>query len=180
MSIVTLYQNCFLGSDYEEVIDNAYLEEYLGTLIQKTYPASPNEIYLATNGSIPLALTFDNTNAFDYNYMKIEHLAGNPWYCFIDNIEVLNNTCLVYYTLDIWSTFRHKCIFREGMVEQTTNYYIEKPHRLTVNIESNDTAGTLIQAKEKINNEYIEIPYPKKVSVLLELQIYELESATGK
>lgn len=121
---ITLYQNCKLNNNYQEVFSlgketgqsENVLERYLtnlNTLYQKlieipyTYYENTNELVF----DYDLLVSGNNVIIYDYNYMRIREYdddTGNlrlTRYCFINKIEIKNSVVYLSYEEDIWHSY---------------------------------------------------------------------------
>lgn len=114
--IITLYKKSILNSEYSEVFYNTnLLLNYLNTLQNKKVEIS--DIYPKLNGTIILS-NINLLDAYEYNYIKIEGMNGTS-FAFIDDIDVINNSAKIYYSMDVWSTFNGKWSLRDSLLSRT-------------------------------------------------------------
>lgn len=125
--ILTLYKNCILNDNYNEVFDltkktrvidgitesYSVFTDYLKGL-NKNVINLPN-VYYSRNMSFTLGISGENKakEAFEYNYCKIE-AEGIVRYCFITDIELANSVATYYTEEDIWSNYAYDMQFRYG------------------------------------------------------------------
>lgn len=121
--ILTLYKNCILNDNYNEVFDltlrtvdgveSSVFTDYLKSL-KNTVINLPN-VYYSRNMSFTLGISGENKakEAFEYNYCKIE-AEGIVRYCFITDIELANSVATYYTEEDIWSNYAYDMQFRYG------------------------------------------------------------------
>lgn len=125
--ILTLYKNCILNDNYNEVFDltkktrvidgitesYSVFTDYLKGL-NKNVINLPN-VYYSRNMSFTLGISGDNKakEAFEYNYCKIE-AEGIVRYCFITDIELANSVATYYTEEDIWSNYAYDMQIRYG------------------------------------------------------------------
>lgn len=121
--ILTLYKNCILNDNYNEVFDltlrtvdgveSSVFTDYLKTL-SNTVINLPN-VYYSRNMSFTLGISGENKakEAFEYNYCKIE-AEGIVRYCFITDIELANSVATYYTEEDIWSNYAYDMQIRYG------------------------------------------------------------------
>lgn len=153
--ILTLYKNCILNDNYNEVFDltlrkvdgveSSVFTDYLKTLSNMVINL-PN-VYYSRNMSFTLGISGNNKakEAFEYNYCKIE-AEGIVRYCFITDIELANSVATYYTEEDIWSNYAYDMQIRYGYLSQSyqlkykinnvdkqINYYLPP-----VNYQSND------------------------------------------
>ena len=126
--ILTLYKNCILNDNYNEVFDltlrkvdgveSSVFTDYLKSL-SNTVINLPN-VYYSRNMSFTLRISGDNKakEAFEYNYCKIE-AEGIIRYCFITDIELANSVATYYTEEDIWSNYAYDMQFRYGYLTQS-------------------------------------------------------------
>lgn len=111
---ITLFQNTKLSNKYHEVFkDQTTLATYLGTCPHLDV-YSGDDIYFTNNGSISI----DNSSILGhvgdkYNYMQFSvYYSGSGTYikryAFINDITIVNGTCIINYTEDIWHTYAIK------------------------------------------------------------------------
>ena len=100
---LTLYSNCRLTKDYNEVIQSSHLENYLSSLTKVTY-SDVGEVYLTRQGTFNVYMMLNGV--FQYNYFKLyDEVNSITRYFFIDDIDIVNGTCIITYTEDIWSSY---------------------------------------------------------------------------
>ncbi len=125
---ITLYQNCRLNKNYQEVFalkpkvlnDNTTipLVAYLNTLTKKTITI--DNVFSENKG----VLIFDYNllittspplidDIYSFNYMQIIFddyplIENFKRYCFIDKIEVRNEVVYLYYSEDYWHSYSNK------------------------------------------------------------------------
>lgn len=113
---LTLYSNCRLTKEYNEVIEHSYLEGYLATLTKYEYN-DIGEVYLTRQGQFNIDAFLLN-GVFQYNYFKLEDEVNSiTRYFFIDDISIVNGTCVLDYTEDIWSSYANELKIIKGNVE---------------------------------------------------------------
>lgn len=107
---ITLYEGCRLTKKYNEVYNGRFtLDTYLATLTKKDVYIG-EEIYFTNNGSISIENEVSNVQGFvlfgdKYNYMTIRVAGENTRYCFVDNITIVDEVCVINYTEDIWTNY---------------------------------------------------------------------------
>ena len=100
---LTLYSNCRLTKEYNEVIQNTYLNDYLNSLTKIVYE-DIGEVYLTRQGTFNVSML--SSGIFQYNYFKLEDEVNSiTRYFFIDEINIVNGTCVIDYSEDIWSSY---------------------------------------------------------------------------
>ena len=100
---LTLYSGCRLTKEYNEVIQGSYLEAYLTSLTKVSYE-NIGEVYLSRSGTFNVSMMTSGT--YLYNYFKLEDEVNSiTRYFFIDDLEIINGTCVITYTEDIWSSY---------------------------------------------------------------------------
>lgn len=126
--ILTLYKNCILNDNYNEVFDltlrtvdgveSSVFTDYLKSL-KNTVINLPN-VYYSRNMSFTLGISGDNKakEAFEYNYCKIE-AEGIVRYCFITDIQLANSVATYYTEEDIWSNYAYDMQIRYGYLTQS-------------------------------------------------------------
>ena len=133
---LTLYSNCRLTKEYNEVIQSSFLETYLASLTKVTYE-DIGEVYLTRQGTFNISMM--TNGVFQYNYFKLEDEVNTiTRYFFIDDIDIVNGTCVITYTEDIWSSYSSYINIIKGNVENL-RYGIETyPKFLPDNYNSNN------------------------------------------
>lgn len=113
---IILYKRCKLTQNYVDVF---YMQElcdrYLATLTSQEIEIA--DIYPKFND----VLILNNVNLLfyeSYNYLKIE-VKGRKIYAFVNAIEIINDSCIIKYSCDVWHTFRNEFAFRKGLLIQT-------------------------------------------------------------
>lgn len=107
---ITLYEGCRLTKKYNEVYNGrTTLDTYLATLTKKDVYIG-EEIYFTNNGSISIDNETSNIQGFTkhgdrYNYMTIKVAGQTTRYCFVDNITIVDQICVINYTEDIWTNY---------------------------------------------------------------------------
>lgn len=184
--ILTLYKNCILNDNYNEVFDltkktrvidgitesYSVFTDYLKGL-DKTTINVPN-VYYSRNMSFTLGISGENKakEAFEYNYCKIE-AEGIVRYCFITDIELANSVATYYTEEDIWSNYAYDMQFRYGYLtnsrkldykinnnKKQINYYL-----LPTGYQSNNAPSYA-----RLNPFMFETSY----NVILQIQCYSL------
>ena len=111
---LTLYANCRLTKEYNEVIQGSYLEAYLNSLTKTTL--SIDDVYLTRSGTFNIDLL--SSGAFQYNYFKLVDTTNSiTRYFFIDDLDIVNGTCVIRYTEDIWSSYSSYINIIKGNIE---------------------------------------------------------------
>ena len=107
---ITLYEGCRLTKKYNEVYNGrSTLDTYLATLTKKDVYIG-EEIYFTNNGSISIENETSSIQGFvkhgdKYNYMTIRVAGESTRYCFVDNITIVDEVCVINYTEDIWTNY---------------------------------------------------------------------------
>lgn len=185
--ILTLYKNCILNDNYNEVFDltkktrvidgvtesYSVFTDYLKGLNNNVINL-PN-VYYSRNMSFTLGISGDNKakEAFEYNYCKIE-AEGIVRYCFITDIQLANSVATYYTEEDIWSNYAYDMQFRYGYLtnsrkldykidnsKKQINYYL-----LPADYQSNDF----------INYKYI-VGGTSSYNIICQAQFYLLKNA---
>ena len=100
---LTLYSNCRLTKEYNEVIQGSHLENYLNSLTKLLYE-NIDDVYLTRRGTLNVEML--SSGMYLYNYFKLEDTNNSiTRYFFIDDIDIVNGTCVISYTEDIWSSY---------------------------------------------------------------------------
>lgn len=128
MYTLTLYKNCIINADYNEVFrDTTLLEEYLSSLINWTTEIKP--INYDINGTIKLnIISFSPTeimNLFTFNYMKVISNDTNPnlkLYLIITNVYTTDRIINIEYVLDVWHTYNTDWDIRYGLMSNCLHY----------------------------------------------------------
>lgn len=135
MMKLRLYSNCRLTKEYNEVIQHEYLEGYLATLTSTLYEI--DDVYLTRKGQFTLDIL--NLGIFQYNYFKLEDTTNNiTRYFFIDEAEIVNGSCIIEYSEDIWSSYGHLINIIKGNVENLRYGIGSNIKLLPVEYASND------------------------------------------
>ena len=125
---ITLYKNCILNDNYNEVFDltektvdgvkSSVFTDYLVSL-DKTEIDLPNTYY-SRNMSFTLRIEGSDKSkgALDYNYCKFE-ADGIVRYCFITDIELANTVATYYTEEDIWANYAGDMQLRRGFLSQS-------------------------------------------------------------
>lgn len=139
---ITLYNNCRLTKEFNEVIEHSFLDAYLSTLTKYEYDVPVS--YLSRKGQFTFSLTEDsNDYDFDsniqFNYMKVYDDENDiERYYFIDDYEIVNGTAVIDYTEDIFANYGHKINIVKGKVSNLRYGIGQRPFFLPVEYESND------------------------------------------
>ena len=108
---LTLYKNCILNNNYQEVLSlgiregqtKNVLERYLEGL--QKYNVDLNNVYYENSGEIVIEFS-EIFNPYEYNYFKlIDDELNLLRYCFINKIEIKNGCVYISYSEDIWSSY---------------------------------------------------------------------------
>lgn len=117
---IRLIRNCPLDPNYEHTIMFNYKEDqvnYFKSLPGVSFAKSSYQRY--TKGVLHLAASFQTV--YNCNYMMFKNTAfENKWYyAFVTNVEyVNNNSCHVYYQLDVMQTWHFDYALGECFVER--------------------------------------------------------------
>lgn len=195
--ILTLYKNCILNDNYNEVFDltkktrvidgitesYSVFTDYLKGL-DKNIINLPN-VYYSRNMSFTLGISGDNKakEAFEYNYCKIE-AEGIIRYCFITDIELANSVATYYTEEDIWSNYAYDMQFRYGYLTNALRTSYKKVDN-DGNITYKDINYYTLPTGYQSNNlpKYgRERTMDALYNIVLQLQTYNLETggATSK
>lgn len=195
--ILTLYKNCILNDNYNEVFDltkktrvidgitesYSVFTDYLKGLDKNTINL-PN-VYYSRNMSFTLGISGENKakEAFEYNYCKIE-AEGIVRYCFITDIELANSVATYYTEEDIWSNYAYDMQFRYGYLTNALRTRYKKVDN-DGNITYKDINYYTLPAGYQSNNlpKYArERTMDSLYNIVLQLQTYNLETggATSK
>lgn len=179
---ITLYANCIVNPNYDEVFSKASLfEGYLNTL--DSYSMQIPYMYITYSGT----LQFEYSNNFfptitsertimECSYLKIESAVDEEptkVYAFINHIELINGICILSYTTDIWHSYFDKWNFRNGLLSRTLqlDYYNIKEKEYPFTIFGTNNVN--IKNIKNNNNELLD-----KCYILCTLQLYKLQSGT--
>lgn len=114
---VIIAKNIKLDKEYKDIL--TYNESQMLALVQSNQVASTtNCSFLDINKNI-IDTNFSYSNALKCNYMAIENPTySNKWFfAFIDKVQYINNnTTRIYYTIDVWSTWRDYITFTDTFV----------------------------------------------------------------
>ena len=134
---VTIYSNCRLSKSYNEVINHNYLEDYLSSLNKSIM--NINYTYLTSTGRLPIDLEPLGINYLEGNYMKkVDSYNNITRYYFIDSLEIVNGTAVIYYSEDVWSNYGHKVNIVKGNVSNLRYGIGNSPKFLPNEYLSND------------------------------------------
>lgn len=140
--IITLYNNCRLTKEYNEVIEHSYLDTYLNSLTKYEYDVPVT--YLSRKGQFDFSLTEDSNdyefnNDIAFNYMKIyDEVNDIVRYYFIEDYEIVNGSIVIDYTEDIYANYGNKINIVKGKVSNLRYGIGQRPFHLPVEYESND------------------------------------------
>lgn len=168
MMKLRLYSNCRLTKEYNEVIQHEYLEGYLATLTSTLYEI--DDVYLTRRGQFTLDIL--DLGIFQYNYFKLEDTTNNiTRYFFIDEAEIVNGSCIIEYSEDIWSSYAHEVTIIRGMTSNLRYHDQIRPRYLPVNYISNKKLSIVkVDNNLSVNGDFY---------VVVEFSLYKL-SATGQ
>lgn len=191
---VTLYKNCILNNEYNEVFDitkrkrtvNGVTENYTVfsdylAMLESTVIELQNMYY--TDG---MTFTFRIegdarfSDAYSYNYCKIE-VEDLTRYCFINDITLANTVATYSTSEDIWANYAQSMQLRKSYLSNSraltyannkkvkiaqlpTDYQTVKPLKYYIKTST----GTEIEATEG------------EVAIIANLQLYKLGSAGEK
>ena len=114
---VIIAKNIKLDKEYKDIL--TYNETQMLALVQTNQVASTtNCSFLDINKNV-IDTNFTYANALKCNYMAIENPTySNKWFfAFIDKVQYINNnTTRIYYTIDVWSTWRDYITFSDAFV----------------------------------------------------------------
>lgn len=137
---VIIAKNIKLDKEYKDIL--TYNESQMLTLVQTNQVASTtNCSFLDINKNV-IDTNFSYANALKCNYMAIENPTySNKWFfAFIDKVQYINNnTTRIYYTIDVWSTWRDYITFTDTYVirEHVSDDTIGL-HTVPENVETGD------------------------------------------
>ena len=133
---LTLYSNCRLTKEYNEVIQGSHLENYLNSLTKLLYE-NIDDVYLTRRGTLNVEML--SSGMYLYNYFKLEDTNNSiTRYFFIDDIDIVNGTCVISYTEDIWSSYSSYINIIKGKVENLRFGLGYNPKFLPDNYNSNN------------------------------------------
>lgn len=179
---ITLYANCIVNPNYDEVFaDTDTLDKHLLSLDK--YEAELPYMFVSYTGTLQFEYDrnfFDNqthnVGIMECSYLKItsaEDEEPTKVYAFINHIELINGICILTYTADIWHTYLYKWTFRDGLLTRTlmtTTYQIkEKEYPFTIF----GTNNIGIKNIKNNNSELLDECY-----IFATLQLYELQSGS--
>ena len=114
---VIIAKNIKLDKEYKDIL--TYNESQMLALVQTNQVATTtNCSFLDINKNV-IDTNFSYANALKCNYMAIENPTySNKWFfAFIDKVQYINNnTTRIYYTIDVWSTWRDYITFTDAFV----------------------------------------------------------------
>lgn len=147
---LTLYSNCRLTKEYNEVIEPSYLEGYLASLTSVVYE-SEDEIYLTRTGQFNIDMLLNGL--FKFNYFKYEDETNNiTRYFFIDEISIVDGVCVVEYSEDIYSTYIGSINIIKGKVSNIRYGLPNSLKYLPVEYGSNDALDIIKPSQENNGN----------------------------
>lgn len=145
---ITLYKNCILSNDYNEVFETSgtTLEKYLSTL--QSFTTQQELVYMVNSGTFVFELTRPNnwSDIYEFNYMKVKQ--GNfVRYCFIDSIVIGNGIAYIDYSEDIWHSYAKAMNLRNSYLSFSLKLnYLNNPIKyayLPLEYETNDFLNTI-------------------------------------
>lgn len=118
---ITLYKNCILNETYQNVVSTglyqgkSILERYLDTLTKLVIP-DVDFAYQKTADTLVFDYEINNSEIFEYNYMKVECFADDEEeptflfkrYCFVRDIQLNNDCVYLSYVEDVFSSYSDK------------------------------------------------------------------------
>ena len=114
---VIIAKNIKLDKEYKDIL--TYSESQMLALVQTNQVASTtNCSFLDVNKNV-IDTNFSYANALKCNYMAMENPTySNKWFfAFIDKVQYINNnTTRIYYTIDVWSTWRDYITYTDTFV----------------------------------------------------------------
>lgn len=114
---VIIAKNIKLDKEYKDIL--TYNESQMLALVQTNQVATTtNCSFLDINKNV-IDTNFSYANALKCNYMAIENPTySNKWFfAFIDKVQYINNnTTRIYYTIDVWSTWRDYITYTDTFV----------------------------------------------------------------
>ena len=183
---ITLYKNCILNDNYNEVFDltkktrvidgvtesYSVFTDYLKSLDSQSIEL-PNTYY-SRDMSFTLRITGDSKfkEALAFNYCKIE-VDDLTRYCFITDIELANTVATYYTEEDIWTNYAYDMEIRRGFVSQSRKlaYGTKKVSVYELPFDYQSTAKIqYINAGVTGGN----------IAIVCQLQIYQLGTAGSK
>ena len=133
---LTLYSNCRLTKEYNEVIQGSHLENYLNSLTKLLYE-NIDDVYLTRRGTLNVEML--SSGMYLYNYFKLEDTNNSiTRYFFIDDIDIVNGTCVISYTEDIWSSYSSYINIIKGNIENLRFGISTNPKFIPDNYNSNN------------------------------------------
>lgn len=173
--IVTLYKNCIVNNNYNEVFDvvprtigttqnTTVFEQYLATLEKRNVVIE--NAYITNNGFINLPL--NTPDIYEFNYIKFDD-GVNVRYCFIDDVVMRNEVAIVYYSEDVWHNYAGTMHIRNSLLKHSRLLVYDKVIQF-YNIPY-----------QYLGNNYLSITNLDNLdgtySILFELQLYNLTEA---
>lgn len=128
---ITLYKNCKLNNAYKNVFAFGVSQKYNDTLLNVYLDRSLQHVtinvdntYQERSGSFTFELEDLNSygSIYDYNYMKIvsdDNILKR--YCFIDDIELVNDLVKLYYSEDIWHSYGASMKMTKSLLSNNRN-----------------------------------------------------------
>lgn len=182
---ITLYENCILNNDYDEVFSvsdnnaNNTLERYLAGL--NKFVLELDKVYQENSGTFVFDWTIlpqgsGAQDIYKYNYMKVEiYQMTTPFptvkyvrYCFIDKIRLKNELVYLDYSEDIWSSYSSKIngitksfLENSRILEYKNNHNLEF-YKLPVEYGGNNSICDLI---DRVSTD-------GRVCIIAEIQYY--------
>lgn len=189
---VTLYKNCILNNKYKDIFcSRTILESYLNTLDNTVITL--DDTFSRESDSLYLDDVSPNFNVLDYNYIKIEDTLIT-FYAFIRSIKWLSESFIINYEEDIIANHFDKIKVRNGLqirsrLKKTFNNGVSaniKYFKEPLESEGNNApiiSPVLKQVNTKLYDESgtvtnITAGDYDKVSFLVKLQLYELQTGT--
>lgn len=176
---ITLYANCIVNSNYDEVFSSTdKLDDHLYSLDK--YEVELPDMYLSYTGTLQFEYE-KNFFSFDKSIMECSYLKiistnteePQKLYAFINHIELINGICILEYTTDIWHTYLNKWTFRDGLLTRTLRPDIYKIKEKEYPFTIFGTNNVNVKNIKNNNNELLDECY-----IVCTLQLYKLESGS--
>lgn len=141
-----------LVSDYKHQLTFSNLQaqlSYFNSKIEKTFD---NYTYIKHDNMIKVGENIDNIINCNYLFYKNTGFTNKYYFCFITNMEYINENCTaIYFTTDVFQTWQfdinyHPCfVEREHVNDDTIGAHT---------VEENLSVGEVIEESETIDSSY--------------------------
>ena len=173
---LTLYKDCMLRSNYQEIMRSDILEEYLETLSSLSVTDSEYSYFL-DSGSLavsPLSLNGVYLNQ-NLNYGKLERDNNYSFYFFVQSMNNINNAVKINYVIDVWATFGDSISWHPSFVERCS--YIAPSTSGNIIPQSYEMPRTGRTAPVWTANTYGDISLNSTYTIVAKIQLYTLASS---